>query len=124
MALALLEVATPAEFHSQALNLIHKFPATRPWMTWWMQPGAASMLFESHRMMDIELWSSLQPQQMQKKLCTFISRWLLDMICHSLIVSMACCKRVQNTAAETVTPKGNVIQKLYSDYSGTIYGVS
>lgn len=59
MALALLEVATPAEFHSQALNLIHKFPATRPWMTWWMQPGAASMLFESHRMMDIELWSSL-----------------------------------------------------------------
>ena len=34
------------------------------------------------------------------------------------------CKRVQNTAAETITPKGNVIQKLYSDYSGTIYGVS
>ena len=34
------------------------------------------------------------------------------------------CKRAQNTAAETVTPKGNVIQKLYSDYSGTICGVS
>ena len=34
------------------------------------------------------------------------------------------CKRAQNTAAETVTPKGNVNQKLYSDYSGTIYVVS
>ena len=40
------------------------------------------------------------------------------------LLSSSQCKRVQNTAAETVTPKGNVIQKLYSDYSGTIYVVS
>lgn len=59
MALGLLNVDTPSQFHSQALDLIHKFPLTRPWMSWWMQPSSASMLFESHRMMDINLWNSL-----------------------------------------------------------------
>ncbi|EDR15479.1 uncharacterized protein LACBIDRAFT_321327 [Laccaria bicolor S238N-H82] len=58
-ALGLLMLPTSAEFTSQALLLVRDFPKLASWMEWWTQPAHVSMLFESERKMDIDLWDSL-----------------------------------------------------------------
>ncbi|KAF9032059.1 hypothetical protein BJ165DRAFT_1358081 [Panaeolus papilionaceus] len=58
-ALALLDAPTSALFLSHASQLIDDFPKIKSWIDWWMRPSVASMLFESERKMDVELWDSL-----------------------------------------------------------------
>jgi hypothetical protein len=58
-ALTLLDLLTSEEFISQAALLVRDFPKLGSWMEWWVRPVHASMLFESERKMDIELWQSL-----------------------------------------------------------------
>jgi hypothetical protein len=60
-ALGLLMLPTSAEFTSQASLLVRDFPKLASWMEWWTRPAHASMLFESERKMDIDLWDSLPP---------------------------------------------------------------
>lgn len=58
-ALALLDAPNSQEFIAHAALLVHDFPRLTSWMEWWMRPAHASMLFESERKMDIDLWNSL-----------------------------------------------------------------
>ncbi|KAF8956646.1 hypothetical protein BDZ97DRAFT_1925337 [Flammula alnicola] len=58
-ALALLDLPNSEEFISQSALLVRDFPKLATWMEWWVRPVHASMLFESERKMDIELWKSL-----------------------------------------------------------------
>jgi hypothetical protein len=60
-ALALLDLPSSEEFISQATLLVRDFPELASWMEWWARPVHASMLFESERKMDIQLWESLPP---------------------------------------------------------------
>lgn len=58
-ALALLKLKNSEEFIHQASLLVRDFPSIKYWMQWWMRPAHASMLFESERKMDIEIWDSI-----------------------------------------------------------------
>jgi hypothetical protein len=58
-ALALLDAPNSPEFIAHATLLVRDFPRLTSWMEWWMRPAHASMLFESQRKMDIDLWNSL-----------------------------------------------------------------
>ena len=60
-ALALMDAPNSQEFISHAGLLVRDFPRVASWMEWWMRPAHASMLFESERKMDIDLWNSLPP---------------------------------------------------------------
>ena len=56
---ALLDAPSSEDFIAHAELLVQDFPKIRSWVEWWMRPSVASMLFESERKMDIELWESL-----------------------------------------------------------------
>lgn len=58
-ALALLDAPTSQDFVVHATRLTRDFPKLKSWMDWWMRPSVASMLFESERKMDTELWNSM-----------------------------------------------------------------
>lgn len=58
-ALALLDAPTSEDFISHATRLIRDFPKLKSWMEWWLWPTVASMLFESERKMDCNLWNSM-----------------------------------------------------------------
>ena len=58
-ALALLDAPNSEEFIAHAALLVRDFPRLASWMEWWMRPAHASMLFESERKMDIDIWNSL-----------------------------------------------------------------
>lgn len=58
-ALGLLKCSSSEEFQLRASLIIRDFPKLRSWMEWWMRPTHASMLFESERKMDMQIWESL-----------------------------------------------------------------
>lgn len=58
-AMALLDAPDSKSFIKHAERLVRDFPKTKPWMKWWMRPSVASMLFESARKMDIDIWESI-----------------------------------------------------------------
>ena len=58
-ALGLLKCSSSEEFQNRASLIIRDFPKLKSWMEWWMRPTHASMLFESERLMDIQIWDSL-----------------------------------------------------------------
>ena len=58
-ALALLHCSNSDDFNLRANLIVHDFPPLKSWMEWWMCPAHASMLFESERQMDIEIWESI-----------------------------------------------------------------
>lgn len=58
-ALSLLDVPTSEDFILHVARLIRDFPDIAPWMKWWERPSVASLLFESERKMDIDLWESM-----------------------------------------------------------------
>ncbi|CAA7259307.1 unnamed protein product [Cyclocybe aegerita] len=58
-ALGLLNAPDSDAFLERASLLIRDFPSLKSWMAWWMRPSNASRLFESERVMDIEIWTSL-----------------------------------------------------------------
>lgn len=58
-ALGLLYCSSSDDFNLRANLIIRDFPPLRSWMEWWMCPAHASMLFESEREMDIEIWESI-----------------------------------------------------------------
>lgn len=58
-ALALLDAPSSEDFIALANLLVRDFPKTKSWMNWWIRPSIASMLFESERKMDADLWDSL-----------------------------------------------------------------
>ena len=66
-ALALLDAPNSQEFIAHAELLVQDFPKLASWMEWWMCPAHASMLFESERKMDIDLWNSLPPDNNAKE---------------------------------------------------------
>jgi hypothetical protein len=58
-ALALLHCSNSDDFNLRANLIIRDFPPLKSWMEWWMRPAHASILFESERQMDIEIWDSI-----------------------------------------------------------------
>jgi len=58
-ALGLLHCSSSDDFHLRANLIIRDFPRLKSWMEWWMRPAHASMLFESERTMDINIWGSI-----------------------------------------------------------------
>jgi len=58
-ALGLLRCSSSTEFQHRAGLIVRDFPQLKSWMEWWMRPGHASMLFESERTMDVQIWDSL-----------------------------------------------------------------
>lgn len=58
-ALGLLNCSTSENFELQAKLIICDFPKLSSWMEWWMRPAHASMLFESERKMNVEIWEGL-----------------------------------------------------------------
>ncbi|KAF9547111.1 hypothetical protein CPC08DRAFT_648853 [Agrocybe pediades] len=58
-ALKLPKVQNSAEFRSHAALLVRDFPKLASWMEWWTRPSHATMLFESERAMDIDIWESM-----------------------------------------------------------------
>lgn len=57
--LGLLKCSNSEEFQHRASLIIRDFPKLKSWMEWWMRPAHASMLFESERKMDVQIWDSL-----------------------------------------------------------------
>jgi hypothetical protein len=57
--LGLLKCSNSEEFQHHASLIICDFPKLKSWMEWWMRPAHASMLFESERKMDVQIWDSL-----------------------------------------------------------------
>jgi len=58
-ALGLLNASSSEDFRSRVSLLIRDFPLVKPWISWWDRDAIASMLFESERRMDAEIWESL-----------------------------------------------------------------
>ncbi|KAF8886874.1 hypothetical protein CPB84DRAFT_1535529 [Gymnopilus junonius] len=58
-ALALLDAPSSEDFIALVNLLVRDFPKTKSWMDWWVRPSVASMLFESERKMNTDLWDSL-----------------------------------------------------------------
>lgn len=56
--LALL-TADPTEFERRAEVVIRDFPLVKSWLSWWMRPSHAAMLFTSERRMEPAIWDSL-----------------------------------------------------------------
>ena len=40
-------------------HLVKRFPGVEPWLSWWLLDDHASMLFNSARHMDADLWDSM-----------------------------------------------------------------
>lgn len=58
-ALALLKAENSDNFRSQAAALIAEFPVIESWLSWWLRPSHASMLFETERKMAPDIWDSI-----------------------------------------------------------------
>ena len=58
-ALGLLNCSTSDDFQLQAKLIIRDFLKLTSWMEWWMRPSHASILFESEKKMDVEIWERL-----------------------------------------------------------------
>lgn len=58
-AMSLLDLGNSDEFLTQVQFILSDFPKLKPWIDWWMRPSHASLLFESERKMDIDLWNSI-----------------------------------------------------------------
>ena len=58
-ALGLLQCPSSEEFQRRASLIIRDFPKLKSWVEWWMRPAHASMLFQSERTMDVQIWESL-----------------------------------------------------------------
>jgi hypothetical protein len=58
-ALGLLRCSSSDEFQHHAQLIVRDFPKLKSWIEWWMRPAHASMLFESEREMDLQIWESL-----------------------------------------------------------------
>lgn len=58
-ALGLLRCSNSEEFQSRASLIVRDFPKLKSWVEWWMRPAHASMLFQSERTMDVQIWDSL-----------------------------------------------------------------
>jgi hypothetical protein len=56
---ALVSVPTHMEFVEYARLIIRDFPATATWLAWWLRPAHATMLFESQKTMDAQIWDSI-----------------------------------------------------------------
>nr|GAT49979.1 predicted protein [Mycena chlorophos] len=57
--LELLDCKTSDIFRAKARALIHDFPLLEPWLSWWLRPEHAAMLFRSELVMDLALFFSL-----------------------------------------------------------------
>lgn len=57
--LGLLDVQDATEFLQLASELLNDFPKIGPWLSWWLRPEHASMLFTSHRVMAATTWESI-----------------------------------------------------------------
>ena len=58
-AIGLLDAADHDEFIVRANVVIRDFPKAQAWLTWWMRPSHAKMLFSSERTMTEQVWTSL-----------------------------------------------------------------
>ena len=58
-AVGLLSVPTEDKFSLCAKLILRDFPKTASWLNWWIQPAHASMLFEAHWKMDINIWNAI-----------------------------------------------------------------
>ena len=47
------------QFVEYARLIIRDFPATATWLAWWLRPAHATMLFESRKTMDAQIWESI-----------------------------------------------------------------
>ena len=92
-ALSLLDAPDSREFVQQAELLVRDFPLILPWMGWWMRPSIASMLFESERKMDIDVWESMPADNNAEE----SMHWRLYQACgrdHELIEGLYALARV------------------------------
>lgn len=55
----LLDLESSSEFIQQAVLIVEDFPKLKSWMDWWTRPSVAAMLFNSERVMDINIWESI-----------------------------------------------------------------
>lgn len=58
-AVALVSASSHNEFVERAQLIVQNYPRTLSWLAWWLRPAHASMLFESQRIMDINIWESI-----------------------------------------------------------------
>jgi len=58
-AVALVSTSGHDEFTERARLIVRDYPKTLHWLAWWLRPAHASMLFESQRIMDIDIWESI-----------------------------------------------------------------
>ncbi|OBZ71233.1 hypothetical protein A0H81_08564 [Grifola frondosa] len=56
---ALLNAPDIDTFKECANTLLAAFPKVKPWLSWWLRDAHASMLFDSQRKMEPEIWDSI-----------------------------------------------------------------
>lgn len=58
-ALALLSAVHSEDFKSRAALLLREYPLAEPWISWWLHDARVSMLFQSERKMEPEIWDAI-----------------------------------------------------------------